>query len=76
MQPHHLTTLLMVLSLVTVMTFTMTTIAIGWTSDFPALFVRNWLIGFTVALPTALLVSKPVNYVTKRILKKQETNNI
>jgi hypothetical protein len=63
----------MVPILVTVMTFTMTTIATGWTNNFPALFARNWIIGIIVALPTALIVSKPVNKITKKIIKKQET---
>jgi hypothetical protein len=57
----------MVLTLVTVMSFTMLLLAIGWTSDFPSVFVRNWLIGVAVALPTALLVNIPIVRLVKKI---------
>lgn len=59
----------MVLVIDTVMTFTMTSIAVGWNSDFPSRFVRGWLVGFVVAYPTALLVFPLVTRLVRRILK-------
>lgn len=57
----------MVLILVTVMSFTMVSLAVGWTSDFPSIFARNWLIGLIVALPTALIVNIPVVRLVRKI---------
>ena len=45
----------MTLFLDTTMTFTMTSIGVGWTADFFNRFLQGWIIGFTVAFPTSLL---------------------
>ena len=48
--------LIMTVALDSVMTFTMISVATGWTPGFLNRFVESWLIGFVVALPTSLLV--------------------
>jgi hypothetical protein len=47
----------MVVILDTAMTFTMTSVFIGWTTGFIQRFVGAWLIGFAVALPTSLAIT-------------------
>ena len=46
----------MTLALDTAMTFTMTSLNIGWTSNFFQVFFKNWMIGFMIAFPTSILV--------------------
>ena len=46
----------MTLALDTTMTFTMTTINIGWTEAFINRFLNGWVIGFLVAFPTSILI--------------------
>ena len=57
----------MVLALDTVMTFTMVSVQVGWTSFFPMAFLGGWLIGFAVGLPTSLLVMPLVIQLVKRL---------
>ena len=64
-----LVSVFMVLILVTVMSFTMLTIAEGWTDDFPLKFAKSWVIGVIVALPTVLLVNPIVVRLVRRICK-------
>ena len=60
-----LTALLMVVILDTTMTFTMTSVFIGWTSGFIQRFAGAWLIGFAVALPTSLVITPLVRRLVK-----------
>lgn len=46
----------MTLALASTMTFTMTSINTGWTADFLPRFVQSWVISFTVAFPTSILI--------------------
>jgi hypothetical protein len=62
----------MVLTLVTVMSFTMLLLGVGWTSDFLFMFARNWLIGVVVALPTALLVNIPIVRLVRKICENKK----
>ncbi|HII85343.1 TPA: DUF2798 domain-containing protein [Candidatus Bathyarchaeota archaeon] len=62
-----LTSFLMALVLDTVMTFTMVSIQLGWTSSFAVAFLRGWLVGFAVALPTSLLVMPLIRQVVKKL---------
>jgi hypothetical protein len=64
-----LVSVFMVLILVTVMSFTMLTIAEGWTDDFSLKFAKSWVIGVIVALPTVLLVNPIVVRLVRRICK-------
>jgi hypothetical protein len=57
----------MVLVLDTAMTFTMTSVFIGWTSGFIQRFAGAWLIGFVVALPTSLAITPLIRRLVKRI---------
>ena len=57
----------MVLVLDTVMTFTMVSVQVGWTSFFPMAFLGGWLIGFAVGLPTSLLVMPLVSQQVKKL---------
>jgi hypothetical protein len=60
-----ITALLMVLVLDTAMTFTMTSVFIGWTPEFIQRFVGSWLIGFAVALPTSLAITPLIRRLVK-----------
>jgi hypothetical protein len=62
-----ITALLMVLVLDTAMTFTMTSVFVGWTSGFIQRFAGAWLIGFAVALPTSLAVTPLIRRLVKWI---------
>jgi hypothetical protein len=55
----------MVIILDTAMTFTMTSVFIGWTSGFIQRFAGAWLIGFAVALPTSLAIAPLVRRLVK-----------
>jgi len=55
----------MVVMLDTTMTFTMTSVFIGWTSGFIQRFAGAWLIGFAVALPTSLVITPLVRRLVK-----------
>jgi hypothetical protein len=63
-----MTALLMVVILDTTMTFTMTSVFIGWTSEFIQRFVGAWLIGFAVALPTSLAITPLIRRLVKVVL--------
>ena len=45
----------MTLAIDTVMTFTMTSINIGWTDVFLPKFLQGWIVGFAVAFPTSIV---------------------
>ena len=45
----------MTLALDTVMTFTMTSMNIGWTEFFLQKFLQGWIVGFIVAFPTSIV---------------------
>jgi hypothetical protein len=60
-----ITALLMVLVLDTVMSFTMTSVFVGWTSGFIQRFAGAWLIGFAVALPTSLAITPLIRRLVK-----------
>ena len=45
----------MTLAIDTMMTFTMTSINIGWTDVFLSKFLQGWIIGFVVAFPTSIV---------------------
>jgi hypothetical protein len=47
------------------MTFTMTSVFIGWTSGFIQRFAGAWLIGFAVALPTSLAITRLIRRLVK-----------
>ncbi len=57
----------MVLVLDTTMTFTMTSVFIGWTPGFIQRFAGAWLIGFAVALPTSLAITPLIRRLVKII---------
>jgi hypothetical protein len=57
----------MVLVLDTVMTFTMVSVQVGWSSDFAMRFLRGWLVGFAVALPTSLLAMPLIRKLVKKL---------
>ena len=59
------TALLMVLVLDTAMTFTMTSVFVGWTPVFIQRFAGAWLIGFAVALPTSLAITPLIRRLVK-----------
>lgn len=60
----------MTLALDTTMTFTMTTINVGWTEDFLQKFVNAWIIGFIVAFPTSLVVIPLARWVASKIVEQ------
>ena len=60
----------MTLALDTTMTFTMTTINIGWTEGFLQKFLNAWIIGFIVAFPTSLVVIPLARWVAKKLIEK------
>ncbi len=66
----------MTLALDTTMTFTMTTINVGWTPGFLDAFVRGWLIGFVVALPTSLLVIPLAKWLVDKLVSDQVKQEI
>jgi hypothetical protein len=57
----------MVLVLDTTMTFTMTSVFIGWTPGFIQRFTGAWLIGFVVAFPTSLAITPLIRRLLKVI---------
>ncbi len=57
----------MVLVLDTAMSFTMTSVFVGWTSVFIQRFAGAWLIGFAVALPTSLAITPLIRKIVKAI---------
>jgi hypothetical protein len=59
--------LLMVLVLDTVMSFTMTSVFVGWTPVFIQRFAGAWLIGFAVALPTSLAITPLIRRLVKLV---------
>jgi len=59
--------LFMTLVLDTVMTFTMVSVQVGWTSIFPMAFLVGWLTGFAVALPTSLLLFPQIGKLVKKL---------
>ena len=60
-----ITALLMVVTLDTAMTFTMTSVFIGWTPGFIQRFAGAWLIGFAVAFPTSLAITPLIRKLVK-----------
>jgi len=61
----------MVLALDTVMTFTMVSVQVGWTSFFPMAFLGGWLIGFAVGLPTSLLIMPLISQLVKKLTPQE-----
>jgi len=57
----------MVLILDTVMTFTMVSVQVGWTSRFAMAFGIGWLVGFVVALPTSVLMMPLIRQLVKKL---------
>jgi hypothetical protein len=64
-----ITALFMVLVLDTAMSFTMTSVFVGWTADFIQRFAGAWLIGFAVALPTSLAITPLIRRIVKAIIE-------
>jgi hypothetical protein len=62
-----LTALFMVLVLDTAMSFTMTSVFVGWTAVFIQRFAGAWLIGFAVALPTSLTITPLIRKLVKSV---------
>jgi hypothetical protein len=58
---------LMTLVLDTVITFTMVSVQVGWTSVFPIAFIVGWFTGFAVGLPTSLLAMPLIMNVVKKL---------
>jgi hypothetical protein len=59
----------MALILDTVMTFTMTLLAMGFSSLFLQRFATGWIVGFFVAFPTALIAMPPIRRLVAKIYK-------
>jgi hypothetical protein len=57
----------MVLILDTAMSFTMTSVFVGWTSGFIQRFAGAWLIGFAVAFPTSLAITPLIRKLVKAV---------
>jgi len=55
----------------TTMTFTMTSINIGWTANFPLVFLQGWIIGFIVALPTSILAIPLARRLASLLISEQ-----
>jgi len=60
----------MTLALDTTMTFTMTTINIGWTKGFIHKFLNGWIIGFIIAFPTSLIVIPLARWVVSKLVEQ------
>ena len=59
----------MTLALDTTMTFTMTSINVGWTEQFFPAFLRAWVIGFIVAFPTSIIVIPLARRAASKFIK-------
>jgi hypothetical protein len=62
-----ITALFMVLVLDTAMSFTMTSVFVGWTPVFIQRFAGAWLIGFAVALPISLAITPIIRRLVKSV---------
>lgn len=57
----------MVVVLDTVMSFTMTSVFVGWIDGFIQRFAGAWLIGFIVAFPTSLAITPLIRRFAKTV---------
>ena len=62
----------MTLALDTTMTFTMTSINTGWTSDFLPRFLQSWVLGFVVAFPTSILILPLARKAASKVTSKHQ----
>ena len=59
----------MTLTLDTTITFTMTTINIGWNEEFITKFLSGWAIAFCVAFPTSIIMIPIARRITSKLVK-------
>ncbi len=57
----YLFALLMGVSMGLVMSFSMTALNSGFTQDFLARWLKSFIGGITIGIPTAIMVSSPIN---------------
>ena len=59
----------MTLTLDTAITFTMTTINVGWNEEFVTKFLTGWTIAFCVAFPTATIMIPIARRIANKLTK-------